>query len=270
MFKIVKKQKLAEDTFLMEIESPEIAKKAKAGQFIILRIDEKGERIPLTIADHSKRTITIVFLVVGETTKQLASLRKGDKLLDFVGPLGNPSDIKEYGTVCLVGGGLGIAPIYSIGKALKKSKNNIITIIGAKTKKHLFWEDRFKKISHKLIICTDDGSKGIKGFVSNALKNLMEEERINLVIAIGPPIMMKVISDITKDRIKTIASLNPIMIDGMGMCGVCRVIVDETVKFACSDGPEFDAHKIEWDELMNRNKMYAEEEQCNNQKCVKK
>ena len=271
MFKITKKQKLAENTHLMEIEAPEIAKKAKAGQFIILRIDEKGERIPLTIADFSKTTVTIVFLVVGKTTQQLANLRKGDSLLDFVGPLGNPSRIEEYGTVCIIGGGLGIAPIYPIGTALKKAKNRIVTIIGAKTKKHLFWEDKFRKISDKLIICTDDGSKGVKGFVSKALKDYMEEERPNLVIAIGPPVMMKSVADITKDRVKTIASLNPIMIDGMGMCGGCRVIIDEEVKFACSDGPEFDAHKIDWDELISRNRMYTEEEeQCKNQKCVKK
>jgi len=260
MFKIAKKQKLAENTYLMEIAAPEIAKKAKAGQFIILRIDEKGERIPLTIADFNKKTITIVFLVVGKTTEQLANLRKGDYLLDFVGPLGNPSEIKEYGSVCLVGGGLGIAPIYPIGMALRKSKNRVIAIIGAKSRKHLFWEDKFRKIAHKLIICTDDGSKGVKGFVSSALKDFIDKERPNLVIAIGPPVMMKAVADITKSRVKTIASLNPIMIDGMGMCGGCRVIVEGRVRFACSDGPEFDAHKVDWNELMNRNKMYLEEE----------
>ena len=262
MFPILQKRKLAENTFLIEIEAPEIAKKAKAGQFIILRIDEKGERIPLTIADSTKKTITIVFLIVGKTTTQLSLLKKGDNLTDVVGPLGNPSKIEEYGHVCIIGGGLGIAPIYPIAKALKQAKNRITAIIGAKSKDHLFWEDRFKEVCDKIIITTDDGSKGKKGFVSDILKELMAKEKIDLVIAIGPPIMMKVISDITKNRIKTIVSLNPIMIDGMGMCGCCRVIINGKMKFACCDGPEFSAHHVDWQELMNRNKTYIEEEKC--------
>jgi len=262
MFPILQKRKLAENTFLIEIEAPEIAKKAKAGQFIILRIDEKGERIPLTIADSTKKTITIVFLIVGKTTTQLSLLKKGDNLTDVVGPLGNPSKIEEYGHVCIIGGGLGIAPIYPIAKALKQAKNRITAIIGAKSKDHLFWEDRFKEVCDKIIITTDDGSKGKKGFVSDILKELMAKEKIDLVIAIGPPIMMKVISDITKNRIKTIVSLNPIMIDGMGMCGCCRVIINGKMKFACCDGPEFNAHHVDWQELMNRNKTYIEEEKC--------
>ena len=262
MFPILQKRKLAENTFLIEIEAPEIAKKAKAGQFIMLRIDEKGERIPLTIADSTKKTITIVFLIVGKTTTQLSLLKKGDNLTDVVGPLGNPSKIEEYGHVCIIGGGLGIAPIYPIAKALKQAKNRITAIIGAKSKDHLFWEDRFKEVCDKIIITTDDGSKGKKGFVSDILKELMAKEKIDLVIAIGPPIMMKVISDITKNRIKTIVSLNPIMIDGMGMCGCCRVIINGKMKFACCDGPEFNAHHVDWQELMNRNKTYIEEEKC--------
>ena len=262
MFPILQKRKLAENTFLIEIEAPEIAKKAKAGQFIILRIDEKGERIPLTIADSTKKTITIVFLIVGKTTTQLSLLKKGDNLTDVVGPLGNPSKIEEYGHVCIIGGGLGIAPIYPIAKALKQAKNRITAIIGAKSKDHLFWEDRFKEVCDKIIITTDDGSKGKKGFGSDILKELMAKEKIDLVIAIGPPIMMKVISDITKNRIKTIVSLNPIMIDGMGMCGCCRVIINGKMKFACCDGPEFNAHHVDWQELMNRNKTYIEEEKC--------
>lgn len=261
MHLITKKQKLAENTYLMQIESHSIAKKAQPGQFVILKIDEKGERIPLTIADYDKKTITVIFLVVGRTTKLLSNLKKGDYLMDLLGPLGNKSEIKEYGTVCLIGGGLGIAPIYPIGKALKKAKNNVITIIGAKNKNFLFWEDKFKEISDELIVCTDDGSKGKKGFVSDALKELMEKEKPNRVIAIGPPIMMKVISDLTRSMVKTFVSLNPIMVDGMGMCGCCRVVVDDSIKFACCDGPEFDGHKVDWDELINRNKTYTEEEE---------
>jgi NAD(P)H-flavin reductase len=262
MFEILKKQKVAENTYLMEVLAPAVARKAKPGNFIMLRIDEAGERIPLTIADYNKKTVTIIFLVVGKTTKQLSALRKGDVLFDFVGPLGNESEIAEFGTVCLVGGGLGMASLYLIGKAFKKAGNNVISIMGAKNKKFLFWEDHYKAISDNFIICTDDGSKGRKGFVSEALNELMRKKKINRVIAIGPTIMMKVVANLTKDRIKTIASLNPIMIDGMGMCGCCMVIIDEEVRFACVDGPEFDAHKVDWDELMNRNKTYLHEEKC--------
>ncbi|MFH1323920.1 MAG: sulfide/dihydroorotate dehydrogenase-like FAD/NAD-binding protein [Nanoarchaeota archaeon] len=262
MFPVLQKRKLSENTYLMEIEAPEIAKKAKAGQFLVLRIDEKGERIPLTIADSDKKVITIVFLVVGKTTTELSLLKKGESLLDVVGPLGNPSKIQEYGNVVIIGGGLGIAPIYPITKALKQAKNKVTAIIGAKSKDHLFWEDRFKEISDRVLIATDDGSKGKKGFVSDVLKELMQKEKIDLVIAIGPPIMMKAVSDVTRDRIKTIVSLNPIMVDGMGMCGGCRVVVDGKVKFACCDGPEFNGHQIDWSELMNRNKTYSDEEKC--------
>jgi len=262
MFPILQKRKLAEDTYLIEIEAPEIAKKAKAGQFVILRADEKGERIPLTIADFTKRTITIVILVVGKTTTELSLLKKGDSLLDVVGPLGNPSKIDEYGHVVIIGGGLGIAPIYPITKALKDANNRVTAIIGAKSKKHLFWEEYFKKLCDKVLVATDNGSKGRKGFVSDILRELMQKVKIDLVIAIGPPIMMKAIADMTRSRIKTICSLNPIMIDGMGMCGGCRVLIEGKIKFACCDGPEFNAHHVNWDELMNRNRTYVEEEKC--------
>ncbi len=260
MFSISQKRKLAESTYLIEIEAPEIARKAKAGQFIVLRIDEKGERIPLTIADSARKTITIVFLVVGETTAELSLLKKGDSLMDVVGPLGNPSKIEGYGNVVIIGGGLGIAPVYPIAKALKEAKNKVIAIIGAKSRKHLFWEDRFKSVCDKVLVATDDGSKGHKGFVSSVLNELMQKEKIDLVIAIGPPIMMKTIADLTRGKIKTIVSLNPIMIDGMGMCGGCRVLIDGNIRFACCDGPEFNGHKVDWVELMNRNKAYIEEE----------
>tara|TARA_Y100000310_G_scaffold277679_1_gene295615 strand:+ start:175 stop:996 length:822 start_codon:yes stop_codon:yes gene_type:complete len=271
MYTITKKQKIADNTYLMEIDVPKIAKKAQAGQFIILRIDEQGERVPLTIADFSSKTVTIVFLVAGKTTEQLSQLRKGDKLLDVVGPLGNSSRIEEFGVVWLIGGGLGIAPIYPIAKALKKKKNYVIIVVGAKSKSSLFWEDKLKSVSHRLIVCTDDGSKGKKGFVTTALKELIEtEERPNRAIVIGPPVMMQAVTKLTKDRIKTIASLNPIMVDGIGMCGGCRVSVEEVVKFACCDGPEFDAHKVDWDELLNRNRSFVkDEEACKSQSCKK-
>ncbi|HZX45370.1 MAG TPA: sulfide/dihydroorotate dehydrogenase-like FAD/NAD-binding protein [Candidatus Nanoarchaeia archaeon] len=262
MYPILQKRKLSEGTYLMEVDAPDVAKKAKPGQFLMVRIDEKGERIPLTIADSSKRTITLVFLVVGKTTEQLSGLKKGDELIDVAGPLGNPSKIQSFGNVAIIGGGLGIAPIYLIAKALKEAKNRVTTIIGAKSKDHLFWEERFKEISDRVFIATDDGSKGQKGFVSDILKELMQREKLDLVIAIGPPIMMKVISDMTRSRIKTIVSLNPIMIDGMGMCGGCRVSIDGEIKFACCDGPEFNGHKVDWQDLMNRNRTYVEEEKC--------
>ena len=260
MNKIVKKQKLAENTYLLEIEALEIAKKSQPGQFVVLRVNETGERIPLTIADYTKKTITLVILVVGKTTEELAGLRKNDTILDLAGPLGNKSEIRQYGSVCLIGGGLGIAPIYPIAKALKK-ENELTIIIGAKSKNYLFWEDRFRQLTKNVLICTDDGSKGRHGFVSDALKKLMEEKRFELVIAIGPPIMMKVISDLTRDRIKTKVSLNPLMVDGIGMCGGCRVVIDNKIRFACSDGPEFDAHKVDWDELISRNRTYLSEEE---------
>jgi len=260
MFPILRKQKLAEKTFLLEIEAPLIAKKAKAGNFVVLRIDENGERIPLTIADFSKKTITLVVLVVGKTTEQLSTLRKGDFLLDLVGPLGNAALIKEYGTVCLIAGGLGIAPVYPIARELAKIGNEIIVIMGAKSKSYLFWEDSFKKMADQLIIMTDDGSKGGKGFVTNALEDLMRKKKVDFVIAIGPPIMMQNVCKLTYQRARTKVSLNPIMVDGLGMCGCCRVVVDCKVKFACVDGPEFDGHKVDWDELIYRNKTYEEQE----------
>jgi len=261
MFNILKKQKLAEKTYLMEIEAPEIAKRAKAGQFIMLRIDEEGERIPLTIADSTKKTITIVFLDVGYTTHKLSNMKKGDTLLDFVGPLGKPSLVKDYGSIVLVGGGLGIAPIYPIAKALKKIKNEVKVILGAKSKNHLFWEDKFNEVADEVLIATDDGSKGHKGFVTDIIREIVNSRhKPNLFIAIGPPIMMKMVCKMTRQRVKTLVSLNPLMVDGMGMCGCCRVEVENETKFACVDGPEFNGHKVDWDELKNRNNINKQEE----------
>lgn len=265
MYEILEKKVLSDNVKLLVIKAPQIAKKAKAGQFIILRIDEKGERIPLTIADYDreKGTITIIFMEVGKTTIQLGKMNTGDKLLNFVGPLGEASDIKKYGTVVCVGGGVGIAPLYPIIRALKKADNNVITILGARNEKLLMLEKEIKEFSNELHIATDDGSRGIKGFVSTVLQNLIDDgQKIDIVWAIGPVIMMKVVSDLTKKYdIKTIVSLNPIMVDGTGMCGGCRVTIGGEIKFACVDGPEFDGHKVDFDNLMLRNRRFLREEE---------
>jgi len=267
MYPIVEKKVLSENVKLLKIKAPLVAKKAQPGQFIILRIDEKGERIPLTIADSDpkKGTVTIIFLEVGKTTKQLGELRVGDSLENFAGPLGMPSEVKKYGTVVCVGGGVGIAPLYPIVKALKESGNHVISILGAKTKDLLLLEKEIEALSDKFYIATDDGSKGHKGFVSDVLQKVIDTQNVNMVMAIGPIIMMKVISNLTKKYdIKTLVSLNPIMVDGTGMCGGCRVSIDGKTKFACVDGPEFDGHKVDYDNLMLRNRrfVHAEGEAC--------
>jgi len=260
MFPILKKQKLAENSYMIEIEASDIARKAKPGQFIILRIDEHGERIPLSIADISKKSITIIFLVAGKTTEQLSKLKKGDFILNFVGPLGNPTELKKLGHVCLVGGGIGVASLYIIAKAFREQGNKITIIIGARTKDLLITEDKLKEVSDKLLIATDDGSKGKKGFVTDVLKGVIDKSKIDLVFAVGPVIMMSAVSKLTYKRIRTVVSLNPIMVDGTGMCGSCRVSIDGETKFACVDGPEFNADLVNWDELINRNSVYEEEE----------
>jgi len=264
MYEILEKKVLSENVKLMKIKAPLVAKKAQAGQFVILRIDEKGERIPLTIADFDKKdgSITIIFMEVGKTTKQLGALNVGDFLLNFVGPLGQPTEIKKYGTVVCIGGGVGIAPLYPIVKELKKAGNYVISILGARNEKLLMLEKEIGDFSDELYITTDDGSKGQKGFVSNVLQKLIDEKKaIDIVWAIGPVIMMKVVSDLTKKHnIKTIVSLNPIMVDGTGMCGCCRVSVGGETKFACVDGPEFDGHKVDFENLLIRNRRFVKEE----------
>jgi ferredoxin--NADP+ reductase len=264
MYEILEKEIMSENVKLMKIKAPHVANKAQAGQFIILRIDEKGERIPLTIADFDKKrgTITIIFMEVGKTTKQLGALNVGDFLLNFVGPLGQATEIKNYGTVVCIGGGVGIAPLYPIVKELKKAGNYVISILGARNEKLLMLEKEIKEFSDELHITTDDGSKGQKGFVSNVLQKLIDDKKeINVVWAIGPVIMMKVVSELTKKyNIKTIVSLNPIMVDGTGMCGGCRVLVGGETKFACVDGPEFDGHKVDFDNLLIRNRRFVNQE----------
>ncbi len=264
MYEIDEKQVLSDNVKLMKIKAPLVAKKAKPGQFIILRIDETGERIPLTIADFDRKkgTITIIFMEVGKTTKQLGTMKEGDKILNFAGPLGVPSDIEKYGTVVCIGGGVGIAPLYPIIRALKDAGNKVISILGARNKDLLILEKEIEKYSDELLIATDDGSKGHKGFVSDVLQNLIDKgTKIDIVWAVGPVIMMKVVSDLTrKYDLKTIVSLNPIMVDGTGMCGGCRVTVGGETKFACVDGPEFDAHLVDFENLMLRNRRFVNEE----------
>jgi ferredoxin--NADP+ reductase len=263
MFKIIEKQDIGENMALFEVQAPKIANKAQAGQFVIVRIAEKGERIPLTIADYDreKGTITLIFQEVGCTTKKMRMLEAGNNLLDLVGPLGEPTEVENFGTVVCIGGGVGIAPIYPIAKALKEAGNRVISIIGARNKNLLFWEDKMQAVSDELFITTDDGSLGQKGFVTDVLKQLLENEKIDRVWAIGPMIMMKFVCQVTKPaEIKTIVSLNPIMVDGTGMCGACRVQVGDETKFACVDGPEFDGHLVDFDLAMRRLAYYKDEE----------
>lgn len=264
MYKIVRREVLAEDSDLFEIHAPEIAKKAKAGQFVIIRINETGERIPLTIADFDakKGTITLVALRVGKTTHLLSTLKAEDEILDVVGPLGNPTEIDNYGRVICVGGGLGIATIITICKTLKDAGNYVIGIIGARTKNLIIFEDKLRGICNELHISTDDGSYGHHGFVTDILKKLLDEDNhIDAIWAIGPAIMMKFVCKTTESyKIKTIVSLNPIMVDGTGMCGACRVEVDDKTKFTCVHGPEFDGHKVNWDLLLSRQQMYLNSE----------
>ncbi|HHV99696.1 MAG TPA: sulfide/dihydroorotate dehydrogenase-like FAD/NAD-binding protein [Clostridiaceae bacterium] len=266
MYKIMRKEVLNPSVKLLEIEAPYIARKVEPGQFIILRIDENGERIPLTVADYDreKGTVTIIFQEVGKTTKQLGTLEAGDALLDFVGPLGIATELEAYAgkKVAVIGGGLGSAIAYPQAKKLHKLGAEVHCITGFRNKDLIILEKEMKEVSTRLIVTTDDGSNGVKGFVTDILKGLIDEgNKYDLVIAIGPLIMMKMVSKLTKEYgIKTIVSMNPIMIDGTGMCGGCRVTVGGKIKFACVDGPDFDGHEVDFDEAMRRQLMYKSEE----------
>jgi NAD(P)H-flavin reductase len=263
MFTIVKKEELSDAVTLFEIEAKDIARKAKAGNFFVLKIDEQGERIPLTIADFDRErgTITTIFQKMGKTTHQLGAMSEGDALSDVIGPLGMHSHIEKFGKVVCVGGGVGIAPVYPIARALREAGNNVISIIGARTKNLIFWEDKMRTVSDELIIVTDDGSHGRKAVVTVPLDELLREKDIQLVYAIGPAIMMKFVCKTTeKYQVKTVVSLNSIMVDATGMCGACRVEVGGETKFACVDGPEFEGHKVDFDLLMSRQRMYLDEE----------
>ncbi len=264
MFKIVEKQVLGPEVKLFKIEAPDIARKAKPGQFVILRIREEGERIPLTINDFDPEagTITIVVQEVGATTILLGRLNEGDSILDLVGPLGKPTEIEKFGRVVCIGGGVGTAITYPVTRAMYEAGNEVIGIIGARNADLLILEEEMRAVTHELIITTDDGSKGRHGLVTDALKEVIERGKpVDRVVAIGPTIMMKFVAKLTEPYgIKTIVSLNPIMIDGTGMCGVCRVNIGKETKFACVHGPEFDGHQVDFDLLMNRLNQYKAEE----------
>ena len=273
MFKIVKREEMTGGTVILnEIEAPLIARKAKPGQFVILKANEDGERVPLTMADSDpeKGTITIIYMIVGKSTALFKTLAVGDGYQDIIGPLGKPTHLEKIGTVVCVGGGTGIAVLHPITRALKEIGNHVISIIGARTKDLLILEDQMQKASHDLRISTDDGSYGHHGFVTEVLKEILENEDVKQVVAIGPVPMMKFVSKITEEyHIPTLVSLNPIMVDGTGMCWGCRVSIDGKTKFACVDGPEFDGHKVDYDELMLRLQAYCgEETECYEDYCT--
>lgn len=264
MYKVIDKQRLAATVTLLKLQAPEIAKKVRPGQFVILRANEEGERIPLTVNDfdRDRGTITIVFQEVGKTTKLMGRLAVGDSMADVVGPLGRHTEIEKFGKVVCVGGGVGTAVIYPITRALYQAGNEVIGIVGARTKDLLTFTEEMGAVTHRMIITTDDGSMGRHGLVTDPLKEILESgETIDRVIAIGPAVMMKFVCKTTEPyKVKTIVSLNPIMLDATGMCGVCRVLVGGETKFGCVDGPEFDGHKVDFDLLMNRLRQYLAEE----------
>ncbi|MBI5367612.1 MAG: sulfide/dihydroorotate dehydrogenase-like FAD/NAD-binding protein [Planctomycetes bacterium] len=264
MFPILAARTLAPLVKEFVIDARPVALKAKAGQFIVLRIDETGERIPLTIAgvDATQGTVRIVFLEVGKSTRKLGTLGAGDSLLDFVGPLGNPSHVEKFGTVVCIGGGVGVPAVLPIAHALKAAGNHVIGITGARRADLLILEDEMRGACHELFVTTDDGSRGDRGLVTDPLRRFIAEGRkIDLVVAVGPAIMMKAVAAATQPHgLKTVVSLNSVMVDGTGMCGGCRVTVGGQTKFVCVDGPEFDAHQVNFDELMMRQRMYRNQE----------
>ncbi|MBI4844511.1 MAG: sulfide/dihydroorotate dehydrogenase-like FAD/NAD-binding protein [Nitrospirae bacterium] len=263
MFRIIKKESVAMHVEEMVIHAPHIAGSAQAGNFIILRIHDTGERIPLTIADSDcdAGTITILFQKAGKTTEELASLKEGDSIRDIAGPLGHPTPLKRCGRAVLVGGGIGSATLFPILKALKKKRNRVTVILGARTSDLLVWEHKFGEIADKMWLVTDDGTSGKKGFVTDALNEVVENEKVDIVIAVGPIRMMQAVAELTRFHdIPAIVSLNPIMVEGTGMCGACRVSVGGKTKFACVDGPEFDAHEVDFEEIARRLAFYKREE----------
>jgi len=265
MFQIIRHEEFSPITFLWEVLAPDLARAARPGQFVMVRIREGGERIPLTIADYDTElgTITLVIQAVGRSSREMQELKKGDYILDLLGPLGIPSDIKKKeGRVVLVGGGLGVAPIFPQLREYKMKGNHTISIMGFRSRDLIFWSDRFMQYSDEFHIATDDGSFGTKGFVTTVLDDVLQRNPdVSEVVAIGPVVMMKACADVTKKYdVKTIVSLNTIMVDGIGMCGSCRVTIGGEVKFACVDGPDFDAQKVDWDELMARQRRFVDEE----------
>ncbi len=264
MFTITESREIAKNVFFQKIRAPRLARKRKAGQFLVIRKGEMGERIPLTIVDSdpAEGTVTIIYQVVGKSTAELAKMVPGENVLDVVGPLGLPTHIENFGTVVGIGGGIGTAPLLPIATAIKNAGNRLLSIVGARTKDLLILEEEMRAISDTLVVTTDDGSYAQKGFVTTALQELIDAgEKIDLCIAIGPVPMMRAVAEVTKPKeIKTVVSLNPIMVDATGMCGACRVTVGGTTKFVCVDGPEFDGHEVDFKELTLRNRAYLKEE----------
>ena len=271
MNQILLRQDLAPKIHLFKVAAPKVAQKAQAGQFVIVRIDERGERIPLTIAnwDRKEGSVTVVFMEVGTTTRRLAQLGAGDSITDFVGPLGLPTHIEKFGTVVCVAGGFAIATIMPIARAMRQAGNRVLSIMGARSKNLIFWEEELSQVSDQLIVTTDDGSYGRKGLVTEPLRELLSGDgKISRVIAIGPSVMMKFCAKTTEPfGVKTIVSLNPIMVDGTGMCGGCRVAVSGATRFACIDGPDFDGHQVDWDLLLARQRIYLDEEKHSFEQC---
>ena len=264
MFKILEKSILGPQINFLLVDAPIIAKKAQAGQFVMVRVTNKGERIPLTIADYNRQkgTISLVFQVMGKTTIDLAALNVGDFIQDILGPQGMPTEIENYGNVLVIGGGIGIAPCFPIATALKKAGNKVTTIIGYRSADYVFWEDKMRNASTDLVICTNDGSYGKKGFVTTALEEIIASgEKIDHVFCIGPAVMMKAVAEITKrDQLPLTVSLNALMVCGMGMCGACRISFDQATKFVCMDGPDFNGNKVDFNELIKRLEIYKPEE----------
>ena len=264
MAKILEKRLIRQpDVFYYTIAAPLISRKAQPGQFVIIRLHEKGERIPLSLADINPEegTISLIVMAVGKTTHELSTFRAGDDILDLCGPLGQPTRIEKVGRVALVGGGFGVAPLYPIARAFKAAGNFVTVIMGARSRDLLIYEEEMGQVSDRVLVTTDDGSKGLKGVVTAALTRELENGRPGLVLAVGPAIMMKSVAETTRPyKVHTVVSLNPIMVDGTGMCGGCRVSVGGEARFACVDGPEFDGHLVDWNALMNRQKSYLSEE----------
>lgn len=263
MHKVVERKQLADTITLLKVEAPLAVREAQAGQFVIVRLDEFAERIPLTIcdADKARGIITLIIQQLGRSTQDLCALKEGDSITDVLGPLGNPTEIEKFGTVVIIGGGVGAAELYTAAKALKEKGNKVVAVIGARNKGLIILEDEFRAIADEVLITTDDGSYGIKGFVTDALKKVISEEKVDRIICCGPIPMMKAVTLTAKPHgIPTIVSLNAILLDATGMCGSCRCTIEGKTKFSCVDGPEFDGYKVDFDELIARNKRFLDEE----------
>ena len=271
MSQILRKERYSDAVFMMVLDAPKIARKAQAGQFVIVRSHEEGERLPLTLADFDRERgeLTLVVQEIGKGTKALGQLEAGDAILDLAGPLGTPTHIEQVGTVCCIGGGVGIAAVHPVARAFREAGNHVVSIIGARNQELLFWEDRMAAASDELVVTTDDGSRGAKGFVTDRLAELIGHGvAIGQVFAVGPTVMMRAVAEATRSHgIPTVVSLNPIMVDGTGMCGGCRVLVGGETKFACVDGPDFDAHQVDFDILLARQRQYLNHEEQARHEC---